>query len=471
MSDTMSITRENKGEVVQAMGPIVDVYFSYLIPPVGRSLQIEESKLLLEVVEYVKGNIVRCIALGPTDNVRNGSEVKDLKQELKIPVSKKILGRVLNVFGEPIDGKPAYEVEDYQSIYKPAPGFNEIKSKFEIFETGIKSIDFFAPFPKGGKIGFFGGAGVGKTVIITELIHNIAQTQKGLSVFIGVGERSREGFELIEELRSKKVIESVALIYGQMNETPGVRFKVAYSGLTVAEYLRDSLKKDILLFIDNVFRFAQAGSEVSTILGRMPSETGYQPTLSQEIGQIEERIVSTSSGSITSAQAIYVPADDFADPAVQAILAHLDSVVVLSRDMAEKKIYPAIDHLKSTSVILNPDYVSEEHFRNVEIARKILERYDELQNIIAILGMDELSPTDRTIVERARKLIKFFSQPFYTSGAYTGKEGVYVKLSDTIAGVEKITSGDLDKIPEDYFYMVGKIDEVEQKWQTKQNSK
>jgi len=462
---------ENRGEIIEAIGPVVDIYFPYLIPPIGRSLQIEDSKLLLEVVEYVKGNIVRCIALGPTDSVRRGSAVLDLKQELRIPLSKEMLGRVVNVFGEPIDGQGSFEAEEYRTIFQEAPGFEQVKSKFEILETGIKSIDFFAPFPKGGKIGLFGGAGVGKTVIITELIHNIVYSAKGVSVFLGVGERSREGFELIEELKSKKVIENVSLVYGQMNETPGIRFRVAYSGLTVAEYLRDTLKKDILLFIDNVFRFAQAGSEVSTILGRMPSEAGYQPTMSQEIGQIEERIVSTTTGSITSAQAVYVPADDFSDPAVQAISAHLDSIVVLSRDMAEKKIYPAIDQLKSTSVILNPDYVGEKHYRNLEVARQVLERNNELQNIIAILGIDELSPLDRTIVERARKLIKFFSQPFYTSESYTGKKGIYVSLADTINGVEKIVNGDMDKIPDDLFYMVGKIEEVEQKWQASQNSK
>jgi F-type H+-transporting ATPase subunit beta len=415
------------------------------------------------VVEYLKSNIVRCVALGTTDGINKGEIVIDSKEPIKIPVSTKILGRVVNMFGQPIDGGEPIEAEEYREVVRDAPVFQSVKSKFEIFETGIKAIDFFSPFPKGGKIGLFGGAGVGKTVIITELIHNIVFAQGGVSVFIGIGERSREGYELIEELKNRKVIDKVALVYGQMNETPGVRFKVAYSGLTIAEYLREALKKDILLFIDNVFRFAQAGSEVSTILGRMPSETGYQPTLGQEVGQIEERIVSTDKGSITSAQAIYVPADDFTDPAVQSILSHLDSSVVLSREMTQKKIYPAVNHLKSTSVILNPLYINEDHYHAIEIARKMLERFNSLQNIIAILGIEELSAEDRLTVERARKLINFFSQPFFTSEEYTGKKGKYVTLAQTIEGVQKITSGEFDKIAEDAFYMIGDISEVEAK--------
>jgi len=459
----MSESRDNRGCIVQATGPIIDVYFSSLTPPIGRSLYTQKDNLCLEVVEYLKSNIVRCVALGTTDGINKGEIVIDSKEPIKIPVSTKILGRVVNMFGQPIDGGEPIEAEEYREVVRDAPVFQSVKSKFEIFETGIKAIDFFSPFPKGGKIGLFGGAGVGKTVIITELIHNIVFAQGGVSVFIGIGERSREGYELIEELKNRKVIDKVALVYGQMNETPGVRFKVAYSGLTIAEYLREALKKDILLFIDNVFRFAQAGSEVSTILGRMPSETGYQPTLGQEVGQIEERIVSTDKGSITSAQAIYVPADDFTDPAVQSILSHLDSSVVLSREMTQKKIYPAVNHLKSTSVILNPLYINEDHYHAIEIARKMLERFNSLQNIIAILGIEELSAEDRLTVERARKLINFFSQPFFTSEEYTGKKGKYVTLAQTIEGVQKITSGEFDKIAEDAFYMIGDISEVEAK--------
>ena len=459
--------KDNKGLVVHAIGSIIDVYFPYLAPPIGRALFIKDNELYLEVVEYLKNNIVRCLALGTTDLIKMNSEVIDTKYPVMIPLSTEIIGRVVNIFGAPLDNGQPYKPEEYRRIDEPPPLFSEVESKFEILETGIKLIDFFAPFMKGGKIGLFGGAGVGKTVIITELIHNVAYSQQGVSVFMGVGERTREGFELIDELTTRNLMGTVALIYGQMGEAPGIRYRVALSGLTIAEYLRDTLKKNILLFVDNVFRYAQAGSEISTILGRMPSETGYQPTLSQDIGQIEERIVSTTKGSITAAQAVYVPADDFTDPAVQAIMSHLDSSVVLSRELAENKIYPAIDPLKSTSIALSTLYTTQEHIDNVESARKVLEKYEELKNIIAILGVEELSPEDRVSVNRAKKLINFFSQPFSTAEAYSGRKGVFVPLKKTIEGVERILRGEFDKVPDEIFYMVGDIDEVNTKWQTK----
>jgi F-type H+-transporting ATPase subunit beta len=458
-------TAQNQGTVVRGVGPIIDVLFPLLVPPIGRELYVPSSKLYLEVVEYLEGRTVRCLALGSTDMVQCNSPVVDLNQPVSIPLGKDILGRVINLFGQPLDNGGPYTPTEYRPIEQAPPEFGEVRSKLEFFETGIKTIDFFSPFPRGGKIGMFGGAGVGKTVIITELIHNIVSVLQGLSVFIGVGERTREGHELIEELRAKKLMDNVALIYGQMNETPGVRYRSAHAGLTVAEYLRDTFGKDILVFIDNVFRFAQAGNEISTILGRMPSDTGYQPTLGQEIGQIEERIVSTNKGAITSAQAIYVPADDFSDPAVQTIMGNLDASVILSRDLAEKRIYPAIDPLRSTSILLNATYIGKDHYQTVQAARKTLERYDELKSIIAILGIDELSEEDRKTVEKANKLTKFFTQPFYTSEDFSGIKGQYVPLADTIAGVKKILSGELDKIPESYFYMIGKVSDAEQKWQ------
>lgn len=461
---------QNQGTVVRGVGPIIDVMFPMLVPPIGRELFVPANNLYLEVVEYVEDRVVRCLALGSTDNVQCDAAVVDMNQAVSIPLGKGLLGRVIGVFGQPLDNLGAYEAEEYRPIVQPPPDYDDIHSKLEVFETGIKTIDFFSPFPRGGKIGLFGGAGVGKTVIITELIHNIVSVLQGLSVFIGVGERTREGHELIEELRSKNLLENVALIYGQMNETPGIRFRAAHSGLTVAEYLRDIFNKDVLLFIDNVFRYAQAGNEISTILGRMPSDTGYQPTLSQEIGQIEERIVSTKKGAITSAQAVYVPADDFTDPAVQTIMGSLDASVILSRELAEKRIYPAIDPLRSTSILLNVTHIGKDHFQTVQLARKTLERYDELKSIIAILGIDELSEEDRHIVDKANKLVKFFTQPFFTSQDYNGQKGVYVPLSDTIAGVKRILSGELNKIPDSYFYMVGKIEEVEKKWQEKTSS-
>lgn len=468
MSDA---TNQNQGSVVRGIGPILDVFFPLLVPPIGRALFVPDNSLYLEVVEYLEDRMVRCLALGSTDSVQSNAVVLDTNQPVSIPLGKAVLGRVINVFGQPLDNLGAYEVEEYRPVQQSPPAFGDVISKLEVFETGIKTIDFFAPFPRGGKIGLFGGAGVGKTVIITELIHNIVSVLQGLSVFIGVGERTREGHELIEELRGKDLLKNVSLIYGQMNETPGIRFRAAHSGLTVAEYLRDTYGKDVLLFIDNVFRYAQAGNEISTILGRMPSDTGYQPTLGQEVGQIEERIVSTERGAITSAQAVYVPADDFSDPAVQTIMGNLDASVILSRDLAEKRIYPAIDPLRSTSILLSTAHISNDHYVAVQQARKTLERYDELKSLIAILGIDELSDEDRKIVNKANKLTKFFTQPFYTSEDYSGVKGVYVPLADTVRGVQKILSGELDKVPEDMFYMVGKIEDVEGKWQAKNSSR
>lgn len=468
MSDT--VRQGNSGVVVRAVGPVVDVYFELLVPPIGRCLFIADDKLYIEVVEYLDNKVVRCMALGSTDGVALNALVEDTHDPVKMPLGKSILGRVVNMFGQPLDAGPPIVPETYRPIVISPPEFGAVQSKLEVYETGIKTIDFFAPFPRGGKIGLFGGAGVGKTVMITELIHNIISSIQGYSVFIGVGERTREGFELVEELRNKQLLDNVALVYGQMNETPGVRFRAAHAGLTTAEYLRDTYQKDILLFIDNVFRYAQAGSEVSTILGRLPSDTGYQPTLGQEIGQVEERITSTANGAITSAQAIYVPADDFSDPAVQTIMGNLDASVVLSRDLAKKKIYPAIDPLHSASVLLEPSYVGQEHYDTAQEARKVLERYDELKSIIAVLGVDELSPEDRLAVDRANKITKFFTQPFYSSQDYNGLKGVYVTIVDTVKGVKKIVSGEMDQVPEEHFYMAGNIEDVESKWQQAQSS-
>lgn len=456
---------KNRGKIVQASGTVIDVYFDYLVPPAGRELVMESNGLRLEVVEYLKGNIVRCLALGSTLSLERGSIVVDTGRPLSISVSKNAVGRVIDMFGSPIDGKGVLENPTTLPIDRAAPAFEAVKSSDTIFETGIKSIDFFSPFPKGGKIGLFGGAGVGKTVIISELIHNIAYEHKGFSVFLGIGERTREGAELAAELERKGLMDKVAMLFGQMSEVPGVRFRSAYAGLSMAEYLRDELGGDILLFMDNVFRFSQAGSEISTMLGRMVSEAGYQPTLAQEIGMIQERISSAGKHSITSAQAVYVPADDFSDPAVVAIMHHLDSAVVLSRELADKKIYPSIDPLRSSSTLLNPLYIDKDHFVAVEMVQKVLERREKLRHIIDILGVEELSPEDRLMVERAEKIIKFFSQPFFSAQMFTGQEGVYVPLKDTIKGVVHILGGLVDDIPEEYFYRSGTIDDIKEKWQ------
>ena len=464
-------TNFNIGTVVRAVGPIIDVEFPTLMPPLGRALKIEKTGLILEVIEYMSDRVVRCMALSSTDTIAHGAPVIDTQEPLSMPVGPELLGRVMNAFGEPLDGLPPIEVKERRPIMQPSPDFHDVNSDLDIYVTGIKTIDFFSPFPKGGKIGLFGGAGVGKTVIITELIHNIVSAMDGLSVFIGVGERTREGHELIGELQEKDLLKNVALVYGQMNETPGVRFRAAHAGLTVAEYIRDVMGKDVLLFIDNIFRYAQAGNEISTILGRMPSDTGYQPTLSQEIGQIEERIASTTHGAITSAQAVYVPADDFTDPAVEAILNKLDASVILSRDLARMRIYPAIDPLRSSSVLATKDHLTPKHFKAIQLARQTLERNEELKSIISVLGKDELSEEDRRSVDRAERLIKFLTQPFYSSENYTGMKGAYVPLEDTVNGIHKIVTGVLDEIPPEYFYMKGKIEEVEEAWQQKKSSR
>lgn len=466
----MNEDTHNTGVVVRAVGPIIDVEFGRLMPPLGRALRTEKGELVLEVVEYINDRVVRCIALNATDTIAQGARVIDTQIPLSMPLGPDLLGRVVNAFGQPLDGKPAFDIKEYRAIQQPAPAYEDVVSSLEVYVTGIKTIDFFSPFPKGGKIGLFGGAGVGKTVIITELIHNIVSSMQGLSVFIGVGERTREGHELIEELREKELLKNVALIYGQMNETPGVRFRAAHAGLTAAEYLRDTMGKDVLLFIDNIFRYAQAGNELSTILGRMPSDTGYQPTLGQEIGQIEERITSTKAGAITSAQAVYVPADDFTDPAVEAILSKLDASVILSRDLARMRIYPAIDPLRSSSVLVSRKHLSDQHFETIQLARQTLERNEELKSIISVLGKDELSQEDRLAVDRAEKLVKFLTQPFYSSENYTGTKGVFVPIEDTVRGVRKIMTGAVDEIPPEYFYMKGTIDDVETAWRQKTNS-
>lgn len=455
---------DNAGTVVRAQGPIIDVEFTGLVPPLGQALIVEELDLSLEVLEYVTKKVVRCMALGPTETVHHGMRVQDTHSLVMMPLGKEMLGRVVNAFGQPLDAKPPYPAEQHRPLRAEPPEYFSVSSELEIYETGIKAIDFFSPFPKGGKIGLFGGAGVGKTVIITELIHNIVSMMHGLSVFIGVGERTREGHELIDELQEKRLLENVALIYGQMNETPGVRFRVAQAGLTTAEYLRDTFGKDILLFIDNIFRYAQAGTELSTMLGRLPSDTGYQPTLGQEIGQIEERIVSTELGAITSAQAVYVPADDFHDPAVETILGKLDASVILSRDLAKRRLYPAIDILKSTSILIDKIHISESHFDAVLETRKVLQRNDELKSIISILGKDELTPDDRLVVDRAGKIIKFFTQPFFSSEDYTGISGAYVPLEETVFGVQEILRGKCDDIPEECFYLKGKLEDVKATW-------
>jgi F-type H+-transporting ATPase subunit beta len=457
--------QQNIGVVVRGAGPIIDVEFPLLLPPIGQALIVNETSLRLEVMEYIQHKTVRCLALASTDGIANGMLVHDTGSRVSIPLGPDILGRVVDTFGKPLDNLPAYQATEYRPMLQDPPLYGDVSSQLEVYETGIKAIDFFSPFPRGGKIGLFGGAGVGKTVIITELIHNIVSALEGLSVFIGVGERTREGHELVEELREKKLLQNVALLYAQMNETPGIRFRAAHAGLTVAEYLRDTMKKDVLLFIDNIFRYAQAGNEISTILGRMPSDTGYQPTLGQEIGQVEERITSTTYGAITSAQAVYVPADDFGDPAVETIMSKLDASVVLSRELATKRIYPAIDILQSTSVLLDHAHASEEHLEAVQKARQVLQRNEELKGIISVLGKGELSVDDRKAVDRAEKLVKFFTQPFFTSEKFIGLPGQYIPLADTVKGVNSIVSGEVDDIPESEFYMRGTVQQVKEAWQ------
>jgi len=457
---------ENIGKIVQVIGPTVDCVFpSGSLPDILNAIKIkDESKdinLTVEVASHVGDNIVRCVALASTDGLVRGMEALDTGAPISVPVGEVALGRIFNLLGETIDDKGDVPADTKRlPIHRAAPSFEEQVTTVEMFETGIKVIDLLEPYSKGGKVGLFGGAGVGKTVIIQELIHNIATEHGGYSIFCGVGERTREGNDLWLEMTESGVIKKTAMVFGQMNEPPGARLRVGLSGLTMAEYFRDEEHQDVLLFIDNIFRFVQAGSEVSALLGRMPSAVGYQPTLGTEMGALQERITSTRSGSITSVQAIYVPADDLTDPAPATTFAHLDATTVLSRQIAELGIYPAVDPLDSTSRILDPGVVGDEHYRVAREVQQILQRYKDLQDIIAILGIDELSEEDKQIVRRARKMQRFLSQPFFVAEAFTGKPGKYVKVEDTVKGFAELISGNLDHIPEQCFYMAGGLDEV-----------
>lgn len=447
-------------KIVQILGPVIDIEFEDNLPQMFSALSVKGSDLILEVEQHIGANKVRALAMGPTDGLKRGDEVVDTGSPITVPVGKEILGRVLNVLGKPIDGLGEIKAANYASIHKSAPTLEEQKTKIEILETGIKAIDLLTPVPKGGKIGLFGGAGVGKTVLIQELIRNIAAVHKGVSVFVGVGERSREGKDILVDMENSGVLKNTSLVFGQMNETPGVRFRIGLTGLAIAEHFRDQEKKDTLLFIDNIFRFVQAGCEVSTLLGRIPSQTGYQPTLFSEVGALQERITSTKDGSITSIQAVYVPADDLTDPAVVSTFSHLDATIVLSRLIADLGIYPSIDVLEGTSAILDPGVVGQDHYFVASEVVRILKRYKDLRDIISILGVEELAEEDRLTVQRARKIQKFLSQPFFVAQIFTGKEGKYVPLKDTIEGFKKIVSGEMDSKKEDDFYMKGTIQEV-----------
>jgi len=467
--------KDMKGKVIEVTGPVVDVAFDGAeLPPINTALEIalpekkgkkssDKSKLVIEVSMQLGDNRVRCVSMGPTDGLIRGMEVINTGAPIEVPVGKATLGRVINVLGEPVDELGPIKAGEKYPIHRPAPSLEEQDTTTEMFETGLKVIDLIAPYSRGGKTGLFGGAGVGKTVLIMELIHNIAVHHGGISVFSGVGERTREGNDLWLEMKESGVLDKTALIFGQMTEPPGARLRVGLTGLTVAEYFRDKAGQDVLLFIDNIFRFVQAGSEVSALLGRMPSAVGYQPTLATEMGDLQERITSTKRGSITSVQAIYVPADDLTDPAPATTFAHLDATTVLSRKIVEMGIYPAVDPLDSTSKILDPNVVGERHYHVAREVQMILQKNKELQDIIAILGMDELSEEDKVTVERARKIQRFFSQPFFVAEEFTGTPGKYVKLEDTIEGFEKIIAGEGDDLPEQAFYMVGSLEEAYKK--------
>ncbi|MBR2984058.1 MAG: F0F1 ATP synthase subunit beta [Clostridia bacterium] len=455
-----------KGSVSQVMGPVVDVRFEDgFLPAINNALtmKVGERTLIVEVAQHMGDNVARCIAMSTTDGLKRGTPVIDTGNPISVPVGRKTLGRIFNVLGEIVDNMPSPEIEERHNIHRPAPKYSELSTSTEILETGIKVIDLICPYSKGGKIGLFGGAGVGKTVLIMELINNIAKEHGGLSVFTGVGERTREGNDLYNEMKESGVLANTTLVYGQMNEPPGARMRVALSGLTMAEYFRDEEGQDVLLFIDNIFRFTQAGSEVSALLGRMPSAVGYQPTLANEMGALQERITSTTKGSITSIQAVYVPADDLTDPAPATTFAHLDATTVLSRNIASQGIYPAVDPLESTSRILSPEVLGEEHYMVAREVQRILQRYQELMDIIAIMGMDELSDEDKLLVTRARKIQRFLSQPFHVSEKFTGFDGVYVPLSETIRGFKEIIEGKHDDLPESAFLFVGTIDDAVKK--------
>ena len=458
--------KHNIGTVVQVIGPVLDIRFADgELPNLLSAIEIEHEgrRVVAEVAQHIGDNVVRCIAMSSTDGLRRGIPAVDTGAPISVPVGNECLGRVFNLLGEPVDNKPAPETKERWPIHRSAPAYDEQEGTTEILETGIKVVDLIAPYAKGGKIGLFGGAGVGKTVIIMELINNIATQHGGLSVFAGVGERTREGNDLYNEMQESGVINKTALVYGQMNEPPGARMRVALSGLTMAEYFRDRENQDVLLFIDNIFRFTQAGSEVSALLGRMPSAVGYQPTLATEMGALQERITSTKKGSITSVQAVYVPADDLTDPAPATTFAHLDATTVLSRSIASLGIYPAVDPLDSTSRILTPEIVGREHYDVARKVQSILQRYKELQDIIAIMGMDELSDEDKLIVSRARKVQRFLSQPFHVAEQFTGMQGRYVPLKETIRGFREIIDGLHDDLPESAFLFVGTIDEAVEK--------
>ena len=452
-----------EGRIAQVVGPVVDVRFEEgELPQLLNAVEIEFEgrKITAEVAQHIGDSVARCVAMSGTEGLKRGVKAVDTGKPISVPVGDGVLGRIMNLLGEPVDDLPAPEAAERWPIHRPAPGFDQQLSSTEILETGIKVVDLICPYAKGGKIGLFGGAGVGKTVLIQELIYNIATEHNGYSVFTGVGERTREGNDLYYEMKESGVLKNTALVYGQMNEPPGARMRVGLAGLTVAEYFRDVKKQDVLLFIDNIFRFTQAGSEVSALLGRMPSAVGYQPTLATEMGALQERITSTKNGSITSVQAVYVPADDLTDPAPATTFAHLDATTVLDRGIASLGIYPAVDPLESTSRILSPDVVGYEHYRVARDVQRILQRYKELQDIIAIMGMDELSDEDKLTVSRARKVQRFLSQPFHVASQFTGYEGKYVPLKETVRGFKEIIEGKHDDVPESAFLYAGTIDDV-----------
>ena len=457
------------GIISQIKGPVIDVDFDGYLPEINEAIEViysvegKEYKLILEVAAHLGDNRVRTIAMDMSEGLTRGTTAKALGEPITVPVGEKVLGRMFNVIGDPIDLKPEVKTEKRWSIHRTPPPFEELSTKSEIFETGIKVVDLLAPYAKGGKVGLFGGAGVGKTVIIMELIHNVAFKHSGYSVFAGVGERTREGNDLYHEMKESNVLDKVALCYGQMSEPPGARNRIALTGITMAEYFRDELGLDVLMFIDNIFRFSQSGAEMSALLGRIPSAVGYQPTLASEMGRLQERITSTKTGSITSVQAVYVPADDLTDPAPATVFAHLDATTVLNRSIAEKGIYPAVDPLDSTSRMLTPHILGDEHYNVARDVQAVLQKYKDLQDIIAILGMDELGEEDKLIVDRARKVERFLSQPFFVAEVFTGSPGKYVSLDETIAGFKGIINGEYDDLPEAAFYMVGNIEEVKQK--------
>jgi F-type H+/Na+-transporting ATPase subunit beta len=475
-TSTNSAKAGNVGTVVQVLGAVVDVEFPpEKLPPIYNALQVQvegqTAPLILEVEQQLGNNWVRCVGMGPTDGMKRGDQVIDTGGPITVPVGPGTLGRIFNVVGQPVDNKPMPENVSFMPIHRHAPSLEEQASSIEVLETGVKVIDLIAPFMRGGKIGTFGGAGTGKTVIIQELIHNIAYNQSGYSVFAGVGERTREGNDLLHEMTEANVVDKLAMVFGQMNEPPGARLRVALSGLAIAEYFRDVEGRDILLFIDNIFRFTQAGSEVSALLGRMPSAVGYQPNLAEEMGDLQERITSTKKGSITSMQAVFVPADDYTDPAPATTFAHLDSTIVLERSIASRGLFPAVDPLASTSRILDPNVVGRDHYDTARGVQQVLQRYKDLQDIIAILGVEELSDDDKTTVSRARKIEQFFSQPFFVGEKFTGRAGVSVSLKDTIRSFREILDGKVDHIGESYFSYTGSIDDVKANYEKEKSGK